>query len=129
VGVKVMTTGDKIKDLRIKKGLTQEELGQKLGVQKSAVHKWENGLVVNLKRSIIAKLAMILECSPTYLFDDEIIKPADDIDGELKKLLKDPELKAIYEILIKLSPDALKLARAHLDLLLKAQANEDRRNK
>lgn len=62
-----MTTGERIKYLRLKKGLSQEELGARVGVQKAAVHKWENGIVVNLKRPVIQKLAEVLEVSPLYL--------------------------------------------------------------
>lgn len=55
-------------------GFTQEELGEKLGLQKSAIAKYENGRVANIKRSIIANMALILECSPAYLmgWDDNI---------------------------------------------------------
>ena len=62
-----MTTGEKIKYLRVKKNMSQEELGKALGVQKSAIHKYESGLVVNLKRSTIAKLAEVLGTTPAYL--------------------------------------------------------------
>lgn len=46
-----MTTGEKIKMLRVKKGMSQEELGKKVGVQKAAINKYEKGIVVNLKMS------------------------------------------------------------------------------
>ena len=52
-----MTTGEKIKQLRIALGMSQEELGKIVGVKKAAIYKYENGLVVNLKRSTIEKLA------------------------------------------------------------------------
>ena len=73
-----MTMGERIKSLRIQHGLTQEELGQKVGVQKSAIYKYETGLVVNLKRSMIEKLALALGVKPTYLMglsDEETIIP------------------------------------------------------
>lgn len=47
--------------------MTQEELGTKVGVQKAAIYKYENGLIVNLKRSTLEKLAIVLETTPTYL--------------------------------------------------------------
>lgn len=66
-----MSMADKIKERRTFMGYTQEELGEKLGLQKSAIAKYENGRVENIKRSIIAKMAEILECSPCYLLDWE----------------------------------------------------------
>lgn len=62
-----MDMSDRIKERRIAVGYTQEELGKRLGLQKSAIAKYENGRVENIKRSIISKMADILECSPSYL--------------------------------------------------------------
>ena len=62
-----MTTGERIRQLRIEKNMTQEMLGERIGVKKAAIYKYENGLVVNLKRDIIEKLANALEVSPSYL--------------------------------------------------------------
>ena len=45
-------TGERIKKLRKEKGLTQEQLGKLLGVKKSAIAKYENNRVENLKRWI-----------------------------------------------------------------------------
>ena len=42
------------------KGYTLEELGAKIGVQKSTVRKWEIGLIANMGRDTIAKLADVL---------------------------------------------------------------------
>lgn len=69
-----MTTGERIRQLRIEHQMTQEELGTKVGVQKAAIYKYENGLVVNLKRSTLEKLAIVLETTPTYLMglEDDI---------------------------------------------------------
>lgn len=66
-----MTTGDRIRQLRIEHQMTQEELGTKVGVQKAAIYKYENGLVVNLKRSVLEKLALVLDTTPTYLMGME----------------------------------------------------------
>lgn len=62
-----MDMGQRIKELRIEKGLTQEELAEKLGMQKSAIAKYENGRATNLKRSTIEKMCEIFDCSPSYL--------------------------------------------------------------
>lgn len=62
-----MGMSERIKKKRIESRLTQEELAEKLGIQKSAVAKYENGRVVNIKRSVIANMAKIFDCSPSYL--------------------------------------------------------------
>ena len=70
-----MTTGERIRQLSIEHQMTQEELGAKVGVQKAAIYKYENGLIVNLKRSTIEKLALVLDTTPTYLMGMEDDKP------------------------------------------------------
>ena len=74
-----MTTGERIRQLRIEHQMTQEELGAKVGVQKAAIYKYENGLVVNLKRSTLEKLAIVLETTPTYLMGLEDDLPIPEI--------------------------------------------------
>ena len=66
-----MTIGEKIKRLRTEKDMTQEELGNMVGVKKAAINKYETGIVVNLKREIIAKLARALDVNPVWLMDDQ----------------------------------------------------------
>ena len=78
-----MNIGQTIKDARIAKGLTQEELGRIVGVQKSAVAKWENGRVVNIKRSTLQRISIALDIKGSDLIDDIVRvrkKPAND-DG------------------------------------------------
>lgn len=70
-----MNIGEKIKVARLAKGYTQEELGDLLGVQKSAVAKYENGRVVNIKRSVLAKISKVLEIPPVELVSDINEKP------------------------------------------------------
>ena len=62
-----MDMGQRIKELRIKNGLTQEELGKYIGVQKSAIRKYEKGEVKNIKSSSIKILSKIFNISPSYL--------------------------------------------------------------
>ena len=78
------TTGERIRELRLSLGLTQEELGAKVGVKKAAINKYETGLVINLKRSILSALAEVLHTTPTYLMGyDDIVSSGDrpDEDG------------------------------------------------
>ena len=68
-----MNTGDRIRIARKQAGLTQKELAEKIGVKHSAVHKYESGIVVNLKRETIDALATALDVKPSWLMcmDDE----------------------------------------------------------
>ena len=59
--------GDRLRRLRTEHNLTQEEVGKYIGVQRSAINKYENGNVENIKRSTIAKLARLYHVSPTPL--------------------------------------------------------------
>lgn len=71
--------GKKIHELRMQKGMTLEELGNIVGVGKSTVRKWENGIIANMKRDKILKVSVALGVSPAYLMgwqestDEEII--------------------------------------------------------
>ena len=58
---------EKIKLLRQKHGLTLEEVGNAVGVGKSTVRKWENGMIANMRRDKIARLAQALHTTPAYL--------------------------------------------------------------
>ena len=68
------TMGQRIKQKRTEYGLTMEELGNRLGVQKSAVNKWEKGEVLNIKRSYIKEMADIFHCSPAWLMGMDDVK-------------------------------------------------------
>lgn len=59
--------GELIKQARLKKGLTLEQVGQAVGVGKSTVLKWESGAISNMKRDKIAALAQILGISPAVI--------------------------------------------------------------
>ena len=91
-----MTTGDKIKLLRKSKGMTQSELGERLGVKKNAVSKWECGRVEDIPAGKIKMMAEIFEVPTSYLIDDEeTIKKqpadasnADELDLAILSLVK-----------------------------------------
>jgi transcriptional regulator with XRE-family HTH domain len=73
-----MDIGQKIRDARLAKGMTQEELGRILGVQKSAIAKYENGRIVNIKRSTLKKISDVLGIRPSELiFEASPVETAD----------------------------------------------------
>ena len=90
-----MEIGQKIKKARLERGLTQQELGDIVGVQKSAIAKYENGRVVNIKRSTLQKIASALNIRPSELVFTESPRDAADLhvriitDFELLESIKD----------------------------------------
>ena len=66
-----MSIGSRIKDARINKKMTQEDLANKLGITKGAIANYENGVSIP-KSEVLLKLFIILECDPNYIYQDEI---------------------------------------------------------
>jgi transcriptional regulator with XRE-family HTH domain len=102
----LLDIGAKIKAARQSKGMTQEELGEILGVQKSAIAKYESGRVVNIKRSTLKKISDVLNIPPFELiFDEEhrkIQKKNDILSDIILKMNEDAELLSMVETLSKL---------------------------
>ena len=59
--------GIKIKELRVISGMSQEELGKRVGVQRAAINKYEKGTVTNIPIATIEKIARVFDVSPTYI--------------------------------------------------------------
>ena len=93
-----MTIGDKIRLHRKALGLTQTELGERLGVKTNAVSKWECGRVDDIPTSKIKAMAKLFDVQPSYLIDEKQPAPANG-DGLSE------EDKRIIELLHQLTPE------------------------
>ena len=62
-----MTFGEKVKELRKKRGCSQEELAAMTGVTVRTVRNWETGGKYPRSRDLYSKLAAALDCSEEYL--------------------------------------------------------------
>lgn len=103
-----MEIGQKIKKARLERGLTQQELGEIVGVQKSAIAKYENGKVVNIKRSTLQKIASALNIRPSELIFTE--SPKDTAELHVR-ILTDVQLMSAIKEYHELSEDKQKLVR------------------
>ena len=92
-----MNVGEKIKAARMAKGMTQEELGKILGVQKSAIAKYEKGRVVNIKRSTLKKISDVLGIRPSELIYEEIEKNPVGMAERHFEMIMDEDLSEIFD--------------------------------
>jgi len=114
-----MNTGERIKFLREKKGYTLEELGNRIGVGKSTVRKWENGMIQNMRRDKIQKVAEVLGCSPLYILGygaDDVFFPETE---EEKNNNQDERLEKFATLYLQLSEEEQSLVDNMISTLLK----------
>ena len=105
-----MNIGQRIKSLRESNGLTQEELGKAIGVNKATVNRYETG-VIDIKRTVAIKLAEALDTTPAYLmgWDEDTkemtLRDLFENDPEwkerLEKFKNNPEYKKNLPIIVK----------------------------
>lgn len=101
-----VSPGTRIKYLRQLTGMSQEELGRRVGVQRAAINKYEVGTVVNIPISTIEKMAEVFSVSPTYIvgWNEEAANP---LSAEVKVL---QGVKSFY------GKDAVDLLEAYTSL-------------
>ena len=98
--------GERIKELRMISGLSQEELGNRVGVQRAAINKYEKGIVENIPIKTIEKIAMVFDVSPTYIVG---------WNGENSNPLA-AEVKVIQGVKVFYGVDAVELLEAYTSL-------------
>lgn len=57
---------ERLRELRLEKGLTQQELSKKINISTACINRWENNLRVPNIDSIIV-LCKFFDCSADYL--------------------------------------------------------------
>ncbi len=79
-----MNIGNKIKELRKKRGITQEQLASAIGISFQAVSKWENNIALP-DITLVPILANYFGVSLDELFDFSLIK----MENEIKTIVDD----------------------------------------
>lgn len=114
-----MNIGKLINSRRQELGLTLEQVGDAVGVGKSTVRKWEQGMIKNMRRDKIKKLAQVLEMDPVdFIMEDQpqklIMAEADDIIFPLPLSEKESQiLEAFRQADERSQEDALQMLLAH----------------
>ena len=81
-----MTKGERIKLLREKKGITQEELAKLLNTTKQTISKYENGIVTNIPSDKLDEMIKIFDITPNYLMGWES-RVEENLDQELMEMI------------------------------------------
>ena len=74
----------RLKDARVRKGMTQEDLAKAVGVTKGAIGNYESG-VSSPKETILIKLMKVLDVDANYLYQD-FIRATSITDDEMRLL-------------------------------------------
>lgn len=112
-----------MKALRIKRGMTLEEVGNIVGVGKSTVRKWESGQIANMRRDKIALVAKALGTTPSYLmgWDDAEATPAPDDDDDVwtlrESLRDDPNRRMLFHLAKNATAKDVEAAASLIDAL------------
>ena len=92
-----MKLSEKIKEFREKAGLTQEQLAEKMEVQRNTVWRWENKKA-NLKADNMYRLSTVLHVEPSDLVDDEDVSQGLKVESNL------PNIKVPTKVIMPTKP-------------------------
>ena len=70
----MVSLGTRIRELRQERGLTQEQLGEKLLMRKSTISDYEND-VIDIKISVLREIAAALHVYPDYFLKGDDLNP------------------------------------------------------
>lgn len=117
--------GKIIYERRKELSLTLEEVGKAVGVGKSTVRKWENGMIKNMGRDKLAALAKVLRLNPVMLvpmpgdqLDLHMFGPDEDRE-RLEALHQDPRLGMLFDRTRKMSKEDVDFMLQMADRILK----------
>ena len=104
-----MKIGDRIKEIRTKRGMSQVMLADKIKVSKQTLYKYENGVITNIPSDKIEAIADVFGVSPAYFMGwdegalERLTVYADELHvqrvAELYRLASDRDRKIIDLIL------------------------------
>ena len=114
-----MTVGQRIKKRRKELGISADELGKRLGKDRSTVFRYENGYIEKLPIDILKPIADALLTTPEYLMGwEEIQKKNDILSDIILKLNADSELLAMVDKITRLGVDQREAVKSVLNAFL-----------
>ena len=111
--------GQRIKQRRKELKMSADELGQRLGKDRSTIYRYEKGDIENLPLDILEPIAEVLQTTPQHLMGWENVQKKNDILSDIiLKLNEDAELLSIVEKISKLDSEKRKAVMSVLDVFL-----------
>ena len=125
IGSETISIGARIRQLRIEKDITQQELADCAGVSKQAVYKYENNIVTNIPMDKLSIIASKLGVSPCFLMGWEDNNSVPEVPDTIKAALQqeDGKVAEIMELFVHLPADKQQEALSYLRYL-SASANK-----
>lgn len=103
-----MNVGERLKRLRLAKGLSQEDLGKIFGVTKASIQKYETGQIRNFKIDTIKQFSEYFGLPPAYFIYDDIPSYGEDIVERLLELYLGQRAASFMHNLYRLNEDGLR---------------------
>lgn len=123
-----MTVGSRIKNLRIKKNYTLDELGKMIDASRQTLHKYEQGIITNIPKEKIEKIAQVLGVSPSYIYgweNDETYYIDENTKSIAQDIFENDNLRILFDASRDAKAEDLKLVT---DLLLNLKEREQNGN-
>ena len=103
-----MTIGDRIKNRRKYLKMSTDELGRRLGKDRSTIYRYEKGDIENLPLDILEPIAEALETTPQYLMGwEKVQKKNDTLSDIVIRMQTDDMFMSAVESLYKLDQKKL----------------------
>lgn len=96
-----MVDGKKVRDRRLELGMTMEELGKKIGVNKTTVKRYEENQISSMPYLTFFKLLVALQTTPAHILPKE----------EYELIERNDELKSFYSSVGEIQTDLTALMK------------------
>lgn len=114
-----MNIGKRISERRKELKMSAEELGKRLGKDRSTIYRYEKGDIENLPLDILEPIAKALETTPAYLmgWENKIEEKPIESAEELSKIFLDQDLMEMVSAYQSLDDSRKKQAREFIFFL------------
>ena len=110
-----MNIGQRIKQRRKELRMSADDLGKRLGKDRSTIYRYEKGDIENLPLDILEPIAAALNTTPQYLMGWEKVQKKNDVLSDIVlKMNEDMELLSMVEALSKLGFEQRKAVKSVL---------------